>query len=82
MSAEVSSRSEVVPPSRKRGSEEGGLPEDAMLEHADASEMFISEMTLILMSLGVTTANSKVAELFAEPDLVIQPLTWASSAAY
>ena len=32
VSAEVSSRSEGVPPSRKRGSEEGRLPEDAMLE--------------------------------------------------
>ena len=63
VSAEVSSRSEGVPPSRKRGSKEGGRPEDAMLEHADASEMCISEMTMILMSLGVTTANFKVAEL-------------------
>ena len=35
-----------------------------MLEHADASEMCISEMTVILMSLGVTAANFKVAELF------------------
>ena len=35
-----------------------------MLEHADASEMCISAMTVILMSLGVTTANFKVAELF------------------
>ena len=48
----------------KRGSEEGGLPEDAMLEHADASEMCISEMTVILMSLEVTAANFKVAESF------------------
>ena len=35
-----------------------------MLEHADASEMCISEMAVILMSVGVTTANFKVAELF------------------
>ena len=63
VSAEVSSRTEVFHP-RKRGSEEGGLLEDAMLEHADALEMCISEMTVILMSLGVTTANFKVAELF------------------
>ena len=64
VSAELSSRSEGVPPSRKRGSEEGGRPEDAMLEHADATEMCISEMTVILVSLGVTTANFKVADLF------------------
>ena len=64
VSAEVSSRSEGVRPSRERGSEEGGGPEDAMLQHADASEMCISEMTAILMSLGVTAANFKVAELF------------------
>ena len=44
------------------------VPEDAMLEHADASEMCIREMTVIFMSLGVTTANFKVAT-----DLVIQP---------
>ena len=60
VSVEVSSRSEGVPPSRKRGSEEGGIPKDAMLKHA----VCISEMTVILMSLGVTTANFKVAELF------------------
>ena len=59
-----------VPPSRKRGSEERGLPEDAKLEHADASEMCISEMTVILMSLGVTTANFKMAELFCRSRFV------------
>ena len=35
-----------------------------MPEYADVSKMCISEMTVILMSLGVTTANFKVAELF------------------
>ena len=64
VSSEVSSRSEGVAPSRKRGSEEGGLPEDAMLELADASEMCINEMTVIFLSLGVSTANIKVAEWF------------------
>ena len=62
VSAEVSSRSEGVPPSRKRGSEEGGLPEDAMLEHADVSEMCISKMTVILKSLDVASASERVAE--------------------
>ena len=37
VSAKSSSRSEGVPPSRKRGSEDGGLPKDAMLEYADVS---------------------------------------------
>ena len=63
----MGSRSEGVPPSRKRGSEEGGLPDpgkDAMLEHADGSELCISEMAVILMSQGVAPANSKEAELF------------------
>ena len=71
VSAEVSSRSEGVSPSRKRGSEEGGLPEDAMLEHADSSEMCVSEMTVIHMSLAVTTANFKVAELFCRKQIWI-----------
>ena len=35
-----------------------------MSEHADASEMRISEMTVILMLLGVTTANFRAAEMF------------------
>ena len=63
-SAEVSSRSEGVPPSRKRGSEKRGAPGDLTLECTDGSEMCISEMTVILMSLGLATANSKVADLF------------------
>ena len=64
VSAEVNSRSEGVLPSRKRGSEKRGAPRDLTLECTDGSEMCISKMTVILMSLGVTTANSKVAELF------------------
>ena len=47
VSVEVNSRSEGVPPLRNRGSEEGGLPEDAMLEYADVSKMCINEMTVI-----------------------------------
>ena len=35
-----------------------------MLERTDGSEMCINEMTVILMSLGVTTANFKVTGLF------------------
>ena len=39
VSAEVSSRSEGVSPSRKRGSEEGGLPKDAIPECADVGRL-------------------------------------------
>ena len=35
-----------------------------MLEHADASEMCISEMTVILKSLDVASTSERVAELF------------------
>ena len=59
VSAEVSSRSEGVLPSRKRGSEE-----DAMLECADVSNMCIDEMTVILKSLDAASASERVAELF------------------
>ena len=55
---------EDVVPSRKRGSEEVGLPDDPNLTPADESQMGISEMAVILMSLGVAPANFKVAELF------------------
>ena len=64
VSGEVNSRSEGVLPSRKRESEKRGAPGDLTLDCTDGSEMCISEMTVVLMSLGVTTANSKVAELF------------------
>ena len=50
-------------PSRKRGSEEMGPPDDPNLTSADES-MGISEMAVILMSLGVAPANFEVAELF------------------
>ena len=65
VSAEVSSRSEGVLPSRKRGSEERGAleTEDPRLEHTDGSEMCISEMTVNLKSLGVASASDKMAEL-------------------
>ena len=62
VSAEVSSRSEGVPPSRKRGSEEGGLSKDAVLEYADVSKMCIDEMTVIFKSLDVASASERVAE--------------------
>ena len=35
-----------------------------MLEHADGSESCINKMSVILESLGVASANGKVAELF------------------
>ena len=63
VSAELSSRSEGVPPSRNRGSEEGGLPENALLENADVSKMCINETTVIFKSLDVVSASEKVAEL-------------------
>ena len=60
VSAEVSSRSEGVPSSRKRGSEEGGLPKDAMLEYAEVSKMCINE-TVIFKSLDLVSASERVA---------------------
>ena len=62
VSAEASSRSEGVPPSRKRGSEERGLLEDAMLEYADVSKMCINVMTVIFKSLDLVSARERVAE--------------------
>ena len=53
-----------VVPSRKRGSEEVGPPDDPNLTPADDSQMGIREMAVILMSLGVAQANFKVVELF------------------
>ena len=41
-----------------------GLPDDPNLTPADESQMGISEMAVILMSLGVAPANFEVAELF------------------
>ena len=58
----MSSRSEFVPPSRKRGSEEGGLPKDALLEYADVFKMCIYEMTVIFKSLDFVSARKRVAE--------------------
>ena len=60
VSAEVSSRSDGVPP-RERGSEERGL-EDAMLEYADVANMCINEMTVIFKSLDLVSASERVAE--------------------
>ena len=54
---------EDVVPSRKRGSEEVGLLDDPNLTPADESQMGISEMAVILMSLGVAPESFKVAEL-------------------
>ena len=65
----VESRSEGVPPLRKRGSEEGWLPEDAMLEFADVPKMCVQEMTVIFESLDL---GSRIC--FCEI-LVILPLT-------
>ena len=62
VSVEVSSRSEGVLPSRKRGSKEGGLPKDAMLEYGDVSKMCINEMTVIFKLLDLVSANERVAE--------------------
>ena len=73
VSAEVSSRSEGVPPSRKRGSVESGLPKDAMLEYADVSKMCINEITVIFKSLDLVSASERVAESVSVR-LVIQPL--------
>ena len=41
-----------------------GLPDDPWLTPADASQMIIREMAVMLMSLGVALANFNVAELF------------------
>ena len=62
-----SGRMEDVVPSRKRGSEEMCPPDDPNLTPADDSQMGISEMAVVLMSLGVAPAS--------------QSSTWASSAA-
>ena len=59
-----SGRMEDVVPSRKRGSEEVGPPDDPNLTPADESQTGISEMAVILMSLGVAPAKFQVAELF------------------
>ena len=60
----VSSRTEDLVPSRKRGSEEVGPPDDPSLTEADESLMVISEKAVALVSLGVAPSNFKVAELF------------------
>ena len=52
-------RMEDVVPWRKRGSEEMGPPDDPNLTQADESQMGISELAVILMSLGVAPANFK-----------------------
>ena len=59
--AETSSRMEDVLPSRKRGSEEVARPR---LTPADTPQMGISEMAVILTSLGMAPVNFQVAELF------------------
>ena len=59
-----SGRMEDVVPSRKRGFEEVGPPDDPNLTPADESQMGIREMAVIFMSLGVAPANFKVAEWF------------------
>ena len=79
-----SGRVEDLVPSRKRGSEEVGLPDDPNLTPADESQVGIGEVAVIFMSLGVAMANFKVAELFCRNRFgvsVCQPSTWASSAA-
>ena len=48
---------------RKRGLEEMGPPDDPSLTPNDEL-VGISEMAVVLMSLGVAPANFKVAELF------------------
>ena len=61
---------------------EVGPSGDPMRTPADKSQMGISEMAVILMSLGVAPANFKVSELCsAGTDFVMHPSTWASSAA-
>ena len=59
-----SGRVEDVVPSRMRGSEEVGPPDDPNPTPADESQMDISEMAVILMSLGVAPASFKMAESF------------------
>ena len=76
-----SSRMEDVVPSRKRGSEELGPPDDPRLMPADESQMGISEMAVFLMSLGVAPRTSKRPNCSAGADLVTQTSAWASSAA-
>ena len=45
---------------------------DPMLEHADGSEMRISEMAVILMLLAAAPANGKVPNCSAETDFAVQ----------
>ena len=53
-----------------------------MLQRADRSEMCVSQMAVILMSLGVALTKSKVAELFLQKTALAEQLsTWVSSAA-
>ena len=59
VSAEVSSRSEGVPPSRKQGSEKRGAPGDLTLECTDGSEMCISSGR-VAESVSVRFGNSAV----------------------
>ena len=59
-----SGRMEDVVPSRKRGSEEVGPPDDPNLTPTDESQIGISETAVILTSLGVAPANFKVADVF------------------
>ena len=61
--AEVSSRSEGVLPSRKRGPEGVCHHKDPMLEHADGSEKRTNVMYLILESRDVYSVSDRVAEL-------------------
>ena len=60
--AETSSRMEEVLPSRKRGSEEVGLLDDPRLTPADESQMGISEMAVILMSLSVLFCRNSLGD--------------------
>ena len=56
-------------------------PNDPSLTPVDESQMGISEMAVILMSLVWHQRISKWPNCSAETDLVSQPSTWASSAA-
>ena len=70
-----SSRMEDVVPSRRRGSEEVGPPDDPSLTLADESQMGISEMAEILMSLGVAGELQSGRIVLAETDLVNAAVT-------
>ena len=65
-----SGRMEDVVPSRKRGSEEMGPPDDPNLTPADESQMGISEMVVIYAGCVLTRKSMTCAHLFHGVNLI------------